>query len=180
MKLVVILLLTFNGAIDGSAVSWSSVTNPLKNVWSSLYSFDALKNPLSSDKGCNGCEQNQVIAEIGQDPILTELRVEYVKQQILKKLRLERPPEVSLSLKTLPKPLINGNVLELRPGEPMEPEKPAESFYGKTDQVVVFPNEGESLVKIHRHEKQGQFLSIKGGIFKESDNAELCRSTFFL
>ncbi|XP_032677367.1 bone morphogenetic protein 2-A isoform X2 [Odontomachus brunneus] len=79
--------------------------------------------------------------KIDKDP-LTELRVEYVKEQILKKLRLSKPPAVSMPLSTLPKPLINGNVLELRPGAPLVPDKPAESFYGKTDQIVVFPHEG--------------------------------------
>lgn len=50
-----------------------------------------------------------------------------------------------MPLSTLPKPLINGRVLELQPGAPLEPEKSADSFYGKTDQIVVFPNEGQSL-----------------------------------
>ena len=122
---------------EASAVSWSSMTNPLKNVWSSLYALEAKIVSSSKDFGCRGCSRNRIT-----DPILTELRVEYVKQQILMKLRLAKPPDVSISLSTLPKPLINGNVLELRPGEPLEPDKPAESFYGKTDQVVVFPQEG--------------------------------------
>jgi len=37
----------------------------------------------------------------------------------------------------LPKPLINGNVLR------SDLERPAENFYGKTNQVVVFPSEGK-------------------------------------
>ncbi|XP_033215553.1 growth/differentiation factor 8 [Belonocnema kinseyi] len=136
--LTLLILLAGLVCIEGS---WPGMSNPLKTVWSSLYPDD------TDDRDCSGCAQNK-IQVIEQDPILTELRVEYVKQQILKKLRLSKPPEVSLSLSTLPKPLINGHVLELRPGEPLEPEKPAESFYGKTDQVVVFPNEGEAdLIK---------------------------------
>lgn len=131
--LTLLILLAGLVCIEGS---WPGMANPLKTVWSTLYPDND-----SDDSDCSGCAQNK-IQIIEQDPILTELRVEYVKQQILKKLRLSKPPEVSLSLSTLPKPLINGHVLELRPGEPLEPEKPAESFYGKTDQVVVFPNEG--------------------------------------
>ena len=131
--LILLILLAGLICIEGG---WPGMTNPLKTVWSTFY-----PDTNSDDSDCSGCAQNK-IPVIEHDPILTELRVEYVKQQILKKLRLSKPPEVSLSLSTLPKPLINGHVLELRPGEPLEPEKPAESFYGKTDQVVVFPNEG--------------------------------------
>ncbi|KAG5316183.1 GDF8 factor, partial [Acromyrmex insinuator] len=93
------------------------------------------ESSINKEADCTGCAQNKVNM-IESDPLLTELRVEYVKQQILKKLRLSKPPEVSMPLSTLPKPLINGNVL--RPSL----ERPAENFYGKTNQVVVFPNEG--------------------------------------
>ena len=134
MRLIVLLLLLFTAV---SAGSWSSVTDPLKSMWLSLYS--ATEPP---EHECSGCAQNRVLND-DPDPILTELRVEYVKQQILRKLRLEKPPEVSMSISTLPKPLVNGNVLDLKPGQPLEPPTPAESFYGKTNQIVVFPNEGE-------------------------------------
>lgn len=141
--LAVVLLMSSSEIASGS---WSSMTNPFKSVWLSLYSSTEPNSTSSSSSSaesseCSGCAQNRV-AELEPDPILTELRVEYVKQQILRKLRLEKPPEVSLSLSTLPKPLINGHVLELKPGEPLEPQIPAESFYGKTNQIVVFPNEG--------------------------------------
>ncbi|XP_012277517.1 growth/differentiation factor 8 [Orussus abietinus] len=118
----------------------AKAASPLRTVWSSLYP----KGPDSgSDPGaeCAGCAQNRV-SQLELDPVLTELRVEYVKQQILKKLRLSKPPEVSLSISTLPKPLVNGHVLELRPGAPLAPDAQAESFYGKTDQIVVFPKQG--------------------------------------
>lgn len=132
-----IILLVASCADSGS---WSSMTNPLKTMWLSLYSATE-PTTASETNECSGCAQNRV-NEIEPDPILTELRVEYVKQQILRKLRLEKPPEVSLTISTLPKPLINGHVLEVKPGEPLEPQIPAESFYGKTNQIVVFPNEG--------------------------------------
>ncbi|KYM82064.1 Inhibin beta A chain [Atta colombica] len=93
------------------------------------------ESSINKEADCTGCVQNKVNV-IDSDPLLTELRVEYVKQQILKKLRLSKPPEVSMPLSTLPKPLINGNVLR------SNLERPAENFYGKTNQVVVFPNEG--------------------------------------
>lgn len=106
--------------------------NPLMKVWYTLLPHPSLTN---KENNCAGCAQNKVNV-IEPDP-LTELRVEYVKQQILKKLRLSKPPEVSMPLSTLPKPLINGNVLR------SDLERPVENFYGKTNQVVVFPSEGE-------------------------------------
>ena len=143
------------------------VANPLSSVWWSFYSRSATAATASSnslfpitatttaststsispsskfeEENCAGCSTQNKITLLVNDPILTELRVEYVKQQILKKLRLSKPPEISMSLSTLPKPLINGRVLELRPGTPLEPERSVDSFYGKTDQIVVFPNEG--------------------------------------
>lgn len=120
---------------------WSKMTNPLMKVWYTFLPHSSSESSISEENDCVDCAQNKINI-IDPDPFLTELRVEYVKQQILKKLRLSKPPEVSMPLSTLPKPLINGNVLELRPGAPPEPEKPAEHFYGKTDQIIVFPNEG--------------------------------------
>lgn len=130
---------------SGSRVEtvWPIGANPLSSAWWSFSRSAGSSSTVTNafeDENCVGCTQEKV-GLIATDPILTELRVEYVKQQILKKLRLSKPPEISMSLSTLPKPLINGRVLELRPGAPLEPEK-SDSFYGKTDQIVVFPNEG--------------------------------------
>jgi hypothetical protein len=143
-KIIVISLITF-WIINDSVCSWSSITSPLRSVLFNLHLYpESSSKPTSSEIECSGCAKN-LVAQMEQDSILTELRVEYVKQQILRKLRLEKPPEVSISLSTLPKPLINGHILELKPGEPLEPQIPAESFYGKTNQIVVFPNEGQEI-----------------------------------
>ncbi|XP_066581465.1 growth/differentiation factor 8 [Prorops nasuta] len=153
MRLLRILLLVLGANGCFVRATWPKV-NPLMSVWWSFYPSTSSENSAAEveEHECAGCAQNKVIAGLDHDPILTELRVEYVKQQILKKLRLSKPPEVSMSLSTLPKPLINGHVLELRPGEPLEPETPAESFYGKTDQVVVFPNEdGADSIKCRQN-----------------------------
>ncbi|XP_076303523.1 activin beta chain dawdle [Lasioglossum baleicum] len=147
------------GGITGNRIEalWSKVENPLSSVWRSFYSQPTASDSSGSshsssleEEGCTECAHNK-ISLLASDPILTEFRVEYVKQQILKKLRLSKPPEISMPLSTLPKPLINGRVLELRPGAPLEPEKSIDSFYGKTDQIVVFPNEGVADSKKCRH-----------------------------
>ncbi|CAK9825689.1 Growth/differentiation factor 8 [Anthophora retusa] len=151
--LLLSLLLSLGNQVEAI---WPKVVNPLSSVWWNFYSQSANPTPASSssssssyssasssfeEEDCVGCAQNKV-SLLATDTILTEIRVEYVKQQILKKLRLSKPPEISMSISTLPKPLINGRVLELRPGAPLEPERSVDSFYGKTDQIVVFPNEG--------------------------------------
>lgn len=131
-----------------NVADWSKMTNPLMRVWYTLLLHSSSESLTSNENSCVDCARNNVI---DSDSFLTELRVEYVKHQILKKLRLSKPPEVSMPLSTLPKPLINGNVLELRPGAPPEPEKPAEHFYGKTDQVIVFSTEGITDFKKYHH-----------------------------
>lgn len=133
MEVFIILL------VGGIEANWPM--NPLMKVWYTLLPHSSLKS-LTKENNCAGCAQNKVNV-IESDP-LTELRVEYVKQQILKKLRLSKPPEVSMPLSTLPKPLINGNVLR------SDLERPMENFYGKTNQVVVFPSEGKILIQIDK------------------------------
>lgn len=133
MRLLVALVIILG--INSISTAWQ-VSNPLK-MW-----FDTKPNVPPNNDDCTGCAQNKVTDE-NHDQNLNESRVEYVKQQILRKLRLSKAPEVSMPLSTLPKPLINGNVLELGSGTPLEPENPAESFYGKTDQAIVLSNEGK-------------------------------------
>ncbi|XP_012136369.1 activin beta chain dawdle isoform X2 [Megachile rotundata] len=142
----------YSRSTPATATAYSSSSFPSTSTTSATTATSTTASSSSSssslqfeEENCVGCTQNK-ISLLANDPILTELRVEYVKQQILKKLRLSKPPEISISLSTLPKPLINGRVLELRPGTPLEPEKAVDSFYGKTDQIVVFPNE-EGWVK---------------------------------
>ncbi|XP_058795004.1 growth/differentiation factor 8 isoform X1 [Phymastichus coffea] len=201
MKELVLTLLL----VAATSASWTSVTNPFKSMWLSLYSAadpsSSTATPAAPDDECRGCAQNRVQAELDQDPILTELRVEYVKQQILRKLRLEKPPEVSLSISTLPKPLVNGHVLELKPGEPLEPQIPAESFYGKTNQIVVFPDESIPYSKKCRQSSnhitgfnpaacftfflpnEMQFVSVTSAelwFYKEEDKNDSFNQTFVL
>ncbi|XP_012252428.2 inhibin beta A chain [Athalia rosae] len=190
MRLLLLIVLLSVTSIEDT-ISGSS--NPLRMVWSALY-----PDTKDREEECTGCAQNRISSN---DPSLTELRVEYVKQQILKKLRLSKPPEVSLSISTLPKPLINGHILELSPGIPTGPEKQVESFYGKTDQIVVFPKEDmEDLesCRLHTNHLSGinaadcftfvlshemQFVGVTSAelwFYKESDNNDIVHQTFVI
>lgn len=70
---------------------------------------------------------------------LTEARLEFVKQQILKKLRLSKKPAVALPVNSLPMPVAQGQTL----GEPTDKPPEFDDYYGRTEQKIVFPKEGE-------------------------------------
>ncbi|KAL7290101.1 growth/differentiation factor 8-like [Trichogramma pretiosum] len=140
-----------------AASSWISISPFSKWVLGGLpkvVTEPPTPSPSTSPSDCDhpgdGCARANRELEAIDDLTLTDLRIEYVKQQILKKLRLDKPPDVSVNMSTLPKPLFNGDVLDLQPGELAEPSSPAESFYGKTNQIVLFPIES-SMKKRCRH-----------------------------
>lgn len=99
-------------------------------------------SPESPRSSCPGCGARRVLQESKYEKSeITALRIELVKQQILKKLRLKEPPSVSMPLSTLPKPLSNGTILHKTNN--MQSNTDADDFYGTTDQVILFPQEGE-------------------------------------
>lgn len=99
-------------------------------------------SPESYRSSCPGCGARRVLQESNYEKSeITALRIELVKQQILKKLRLKEPPSVSMPFSTLPKPLSNGTILQKTNN--LEFNTDADDFYGTTDQVILFPQEGE-------------------------------------
>lgn len=71
---------------------------------------------------------------------LTKLRIEYVKNQILKKLRLTERPNVSAT--NLPRPVAEGSMIS--PDDEEEQQNQAfEQFYGKTTQKIIFLERGK-------------------------------------
>ncbi|XP_021937532.1 growth/differentiation factor 8 [Zootermopsis nevadensis] len=97
-------------------------------------------SPESLRSNCPGCGARRVFQESNMEKYeITALRIEIIKQQILKKLRLKEPPSVSMPLSTLPKPLSNGTVLHK--SNKLESDADMDDFYGTTDQVILFPQE---------------------------------------
>ncbi|XP_013196577.2 inhibin beta B chain [Amyelois transitella] len=72
---------------------------------------------------------------------LTEARIAFVKQQILKKLRLSKKPVVGLPVNSLPMPVAQGQTLYDNTDKPPE----FDDYYGRTEQKIIFPVEGECL-----------------------------------
>lgn len=108
------------------------------------------RSPAAST--CTGCSKKITLVEEGEKYILPEysitseeftaLRIEYIKNQILKKLRLKEKPQVSMP--HLPKPVReNDSILSsMHDGE--IDDGYSEDFYGKTTQAIIFPYEGKS------------------------------------
>lgn len=67
---------------------------------------------------------------------LTKLRIEYVKNQILKKLRLTERPNVSAT--NLPRPIAEGSMINDEDEEEQQQNKAFEQFYAKTTQKIIF------------------------------------------
>jgi hypothetical protein len=98
--------------------------------------------PESHRSSCSGCGARRVFQESNLEKYeITALRIELIKQQILKKLRLKEPPSVSMPLSTLPKPLSNGTVLQK--SSKLESNRDADDFYGTREQVILFAEEGK-------------------------------------
>ncbi|CAG9855086.1 unnamed protein product [Phyllotreta striolata] len=69
-----------------------------------------------------------------------KLRIEYIKNQILKKLRLKEKPTITPS--ELPKPIKEYE--NLLPTHDMGIQSYSDDFYGKTTQAIIFPYEDEA------------------------------------
>lgn len=67
---------------------------------------------------------------------LTKLRIEYVKNQILKKLRMTKRPNVSAT--NLPRPIAEGSMINAEDEEEQQLNNAFEQFYGKTTQKIIF------------------------------------------
>lgn len=90
---------------------------------------------------CPKCQNRPEIRMTEEE--LTALRIEYVKNQILKKLKLTERPQVSVSLISgLPKPVAEGATFLSDSDDDSITGIPDE-FYGKTTQKILFPQLGE-------------------------------------
>lgn len=71
---------------------------------------------------------------------LTELRIEYVKKQILRKLKLKERPQVSVT--HIPKPVAEGATIQFDDSDDVQ-QRVSEEFYAKTTQKIIFPQLGK-------------------------------------
>lgn len=97
----------------------------------------AMEHPKKS-LSCPKCQSRPELRMTEEE--LTNLRIEYVKNQILQKLRLTERPQVSAS--NIPKPVAEGATIHQDNAQEHVKRTPDE-FYGKTTQKIVFPKLGE-------------------------------------
>lgn len=136
---------------DAAAAAAGADHRHLSPAWSTLFNVEGSPHRRRHHRGhhhpaaaaaapprpCPSCGSRREILEEASQDDLTALRIEFVKQQILKKLGLKEPPRVARPASNIPKPLaLAGLALPTR-----HREESAEDFYGRTDQVILFPTD---------------------------------------
>ncbi|XP_005178229.1 growth/differentiation factor 8 [Musca domestica] len=94
-------------------------------------------NGKSVDIHCPKCEnshKNEEEEELVTEEELTRLRIEFVKQQILDKLRLKERPHVPAV--NLPKPILEGRTIQQEDEE--SSKKDLDDYYARTSKKVIF------------------------------------------
>lgn len=87
---------------------------------------------------CPKCENNRQVEHVTEEE-LTRLRIEFVKQQILEKLRLKERPNVSAV--GLPKPIYEGVTIEQE--EDSTVNKDLDDYYARTSKKFIFLEVGK-------------------------------------
>ncbi|XP_017047624.1 LOW QUALITY PROTEIN: inhibin beta A chain [Drosophila ficusphila] len=94
--------------------------------------------PRGGGGGCPKCESSRQVEHITEEQ-LTHLRIEFVKQQILEKLRLKESPKVSAV--ELPKPIFDGMTLS-HPDDSTK-NKELDDYYARTSKKFILLNREE-------------------------------------
>ncbi|EDW57868.1 inhibin beta A chain [Drosophila virilis] len=86
----------------------------------------------TASSGCPKCESSRQVEHITEEE-LRRLRIEFVKQQILEKLRLKESPKVSAV--ELPRPIFEG--VTLQHAEESGKNKDYDDYYARTNQKFI-------------------------------------------
>lgn len=89
---------------------------------------------------CPKCQQNKQIERITETE-LTDLRIQFVKNQILKKLRLTEKPQVIQ--RDIPKPVVDGATIIEPNHDDNTINRMFDDYYGTTTQKIIFLKEGK-------------------------------------
>lgn len=92
--------------------------------------------------GENDVDEKGTEADI-EDARIRSLRLQHVQNQILRKLRMRERPNVSATRGTLPLPVREGATMLPRDITHDLEEKFTDDFYAKTEQKIVFPDDGQ-------------------------------------
>ncbi|KAH8279764.1 hypothetical protein KR054_004684 [Drosophila jambulina] len=98
----------------------------------------SVKSSGSGNGGCPKCESSRQVEHITEEQ-LTHLRIEFVKQQILEKLRLKESPNVSAV--ELPKPIFDG--VSLSHPDDSSKNKELDDYYARTSKKFILLKRGK-------------------------------------
>lgn len=126
---LVLVALAVNGALG------------VRSVFGSFFSNDEDQElPVENSVDGGPLAHPQVAGFSVTENEFTKIRIEYIKNQILKKLRLKEKPTVAVG--NLPKPVKEYE--NLLPDQDMSLQSSySDDFYGKTTQAIIFPYEGK-------------------------------------
>lgn len=120
------------------AVGIESERRSLRSVFSAIFvpgtEYHQSENSVDEDS-------QEAVAYSVSEKEFTALRIEYIKNQILKKLRLKEKPTVGIA--KLPKLVKEYDNLIPDQDDSMHSSY-SDDFYGKTTQAIIFPYEGMS------------------------------------
>ncbi len=139
-----------NSQTDNQAPSaWPEPINQLAR----RRSFHTPTSQENTDKKtfCPECKRNREQTTLSQNEV-NEIRIAMIKKQILSKLKLSAPPNITRRERPshLPAPLhsVEEKVLKEEHHITGTRNRGKEEFFGKTTEVVVFGNEGKFLFHI--------------------------------
>lgn len=125
--------------------------------------FEPVNGDESNKKSpfkCPKCEKNSV--KMSEDE-LTNLRIEYVKNQILHKLRMnERPPKKSID--ELPEPIQEGYAIQSEDNTDYLNRR-LDDYFAKTTQKIIFLTQGLLNYK-HLHFLSCSFRDVRGYLYE--------------
>lgn len=112
----------------------------------------AVAETVTGTTSCQGCSKKITVVDDNRNYLpgtggytiteeeFTALRIEYIKNQILKKLRLKKKPKIAMA--HLPTAVIENEDLLPKPFDDQVETMFYDDFYGKTTQAIIFPYEG--------------------------------------
>jgi hypothetical protein len=135
--LLVLLLMSLSAQIESERRS-------LRSVFGSIFvpgtQYESQNPDSENSVAKNPPQVPQTVASYSvTEKEFTALRIEYIKNQILKKLRLKEKPTIAFA--ELPKPVKEYDNLIPDQDDNMHSSY-TDDFFGKTTQAIVFPYEG--------------------------------------
>ncbi|CAG7825298.1 unnamed protein product [Allacma fusca] len=117
------------------------------------------KQDNGAKPGCRSCMINSQIEASMDSESVRKMRLEVIKEQILKKLGLKEPPNTTfLANEAIPLPVALGSTLPRRRHPHFRSQdRDIDDFYGKTEQVIVFPEDVMPTCVTHRPDPSSCF-----------------------